>query len=130
MKETTDFVNAETGEVLGSIDTYLDVLSDPTEINLAIKIAIRLVGFGCAPENYDRPIIVIATRDFEDGDSMQVTAAFEHLLAYTEDEDEDKEEDDEEDDDYYDSSKDDDYYRGLRRRRRRGRGGRRLNKYS
>lgn len=97
MKETTDFVNAKTGEILGSIDTFLDVLTDPTETNLAIKIATRLVGFGCAPENYNKPIIVMATRDFEDGKTIRVTATFEQLLdGYVEDKEEESEEEEEE----------------------------------
>lgn len=76
MKETTDFVNAETGEVLGSIDTFLDILSDPIQTKLAITIATYLVGYGCAPENYNKPIIVISTRDYENGKTTQVTATY------------------------------------------------------
>ena len=104
MKETTNFVNAETGEVLGSINTFLDVLNDPMEYQLARDVATHLVRFGCAPENYDKPIIVMANRDFEDGKTIQVTATFKQLLDYTageeeENEDEEEEEEEEEEDD-------------------------------
>lgn len=101
MKQTTNFVNAETGEVLGSINAFLDVLNDPTDYQLARDMATRLVSFGSALENYNKPIIVIATRDFEDGRTIQVTATFKQLLSYKageeiaeEEEEEDKEEDD------------------------------------
>lgn len=95
MKQTTDFVNAETGEVLGSINAFLDVLINPIDYQLAHDMATHLVSFGCAPENYNKPIIVMATRDFEDGRTIQVTATFKQLLGQDEEEEEeDKEEND------------------------------------
>ena len=96
-RRITDFVNAETGEVLGSIDTFLDVLHNRDDINLATDIATRLVGYMCAPENYNKPIIVTSTIDYGDGKTMKVTATFEHLLGWTEDEEDEEAEEDEED---------------------------------
>lgn len=88
-KQITNFVNAETGEVLGSIDTFLDVLHNRDDMNLAGDIATRLVKYMCAPENYNKPIIVTSTIDYGDGKTMKVTATFKHLT----EEDEKTEED-------------------------------------
>ena len=82
MKQTTNFVNAETGEILGFINDFLDVLNDPTDSRLAFDIATRLLSLECAPENYDK-LIVMATCDFEDGEIIQATATFRQLLSYT-----------------------------------------------
>lgn len=85
IKRTTEFVNAETGEVLGSIDTFLDVFDGNSgEAKLATAIATHLVGYGCAPENCNKPIIVIATLDYGDGKATQVRATFKNLLNWTE----------------------------------------------
>lgn len=95
-KQTTNFVNTETGEVLGSINAFLNVLDNPNDYKLAHDIAARLVGLECTG-NYNKPIIVIATRDFKEGKTLQVTATFKQLLGYTEDEEEENEEEEEED---------------------------------
>lgn len=95
-KQTTNFVNTETGEVLGSINAFLNVLDNPNDYQLARDMATCLVRLECTG-NYNKPIIVIATRDFEDGRTLQVTATFKQLLGYTEDEEEENEEEEEED---------------------------------
>ena len=99
MKQTTNFVSAETGEVLGSVNAFLDVLNDPTDYQLARDMATRLVGFGSAPENYNKPIIVMATRDFEDGRTIQVTTTFKQLLGQDEEEENEEEEEENEEED-------------------------------
>ena len=77
MKETTDFINAETGEVLYTIDKFLDTLICPEDIKQAIAIATGLVG----------SIIVISVYDYEDGTATCITATLKHLLEYGKNED-------------------------------------------
>ena len=97
-KQTTNFVNTETGEVLGSINAFLNVLDNPNDYQLARDMATRLVGLECTG-NYNKPIIVIATREFEDGKTIQVTATFKQLLDYTPGEEEEEENEEEEEED-------------------------------
>ena len=91
MRLYIDFVNAETGEVLGSINTFLDISHNLDEIKLAKTISTYLVEFLRKAENYNSATMVVCTIDYENGKTMQVTVTSKDLLN---EEEEDEEEDD------------------------------------
>lgn len=75
MKETTDFINAETGEVLFSIDTFLDTLESHYDREMAVCLLDNNINF------YEYPfIVVVSTRDYESGSTLQIRTTLENLL--------------------------------------------------
>jgi len=82
MKETTDFINAGTGEVLLSIDTFLDTLESHYDREMAVCLLDNNINF------YEYPfIVVVSTRDYESGSTLQIRTTLRNLLCgYDDDE--------------------------------------------
>ena len=75
MKETTDFINAETGEVLLSIDTFLDTLESPHDREMAVRLGNNANFYKCP-----FIVVVVSTCDYDNGSTLQIRTTLKNLL--------------------------------------------------